>query len=70
MSVQEIKSEIARLSPSERSELESFLRAKRVAEQPGFREKVDAAQRRMDAGEAVNAVQLRAMLQANPAAAD
>ena len=70
MSVQEMKHQLERLSSDERSELESFLRAKRVAERPGFRDKVAAAQQRMDAGEAVTAAQLRALRQANPPAAD
>ncbi len=65
-----MKHQLERLSSDERSELESFLRAKRVAERPGFRDKVAAAQQRMDAGEAVTAAQLRALRQANPPAAD
>jgi len=65
MNVREVKRESARLSPSERSDLESFLRAKRVAERPEFRERVAAARRRMDAGEMVTTVQLRALLRAH-----
>jgi hypothetical protein len=68
MSVQEIKMQLERMSPGERSELESFLRAKRIVERPGYQEKVAVAQHRMDAGQAVTAAELRALLQANPAA--
>lgn len=70
VSVQEIKRHLERMSPDERSELESFLRAKRVAERPEFRQKVDAAQRRMEAGAAISASDLRKLLLANPARAD
>lgn len=62
--------QLERMSPAERSELESFLRAKRAVDRPGFREKVAAAQSRMDAGEAVTAAQLRALLQAHPPVAE
>lgn len=65
MNVQEVKLQLAQLSPSERSDLESFLRARRVADRPEFRERVAAAQQRMDAGEGVTAEQLRALLRAN-----
>jgi len=58
------------MSAHERSEVESFLRARRVAERPGFREKVAAAQRRMEAGKLVTASELRSLLQANPPAAE
>lgn len=70
VSVQDIKRHLEKMSPDERSELESFLKAKRAAERPGFREKVEAAQRRMDAGGAVSAADLRELLLANPAKAD
>lgn len=66
MSVQEMKMQLERMSPGERSELESFLRAKRAVERPGFPGKVAAAQKRMDEGLAVTAAELRALLQANP----
>ena len=67
MSVQEMKVQMERMSPDDRSELESFLRAKRVVDRPGFHEKLSAAQQRMDAGQAVTAAELRTLLQANPA---
>jgi hypothetical protein len=70
MSVQEVKSQLERMSPLERSELEAFLRAKRVADRPGFVDRVAEARRRMDAGDAVSAVELRAMLEANPPPAE
>lgn len=66
MSVQEMKTQLERMSPADRSELESFLRAKRVADRPGFSERIAAAQQRMDAGQAVTAGELRTLLQANP----
>jgi hypothetical protein len=62
MSFREIKQEIERLSPQEQEQLESFLKARRVAAAPEFRTKVEAAHRRMDGGEAVSAEQLRALL--------
>ncbi|HWA26258.1 MAG TPA: hypothetical protein VG734_11385 [Lacunisphaera sp.] len=65
-----MKLQLERMSPGERSELESFLRAKRAAEQPGFHDKIAAAQRRMDGGQAVTAAELRALLQANPPVAE
>jgi len=66
MSVQEMKIQLERMSPGERSELESFLRAKRAVDHPHFPGKVAAAQKRMDEGQAVSAAELRALLQANP----
>ena len=62
MSVLEIKHQIERLTPDEQSQLESFLKARRLAESPGFRDRVGAAHRRSAAGEAVTAAQLRALL--------
>jgi hypothetical protein len=70
MSVQELKTRLERMSAHERSEVESFLKAKRVADRPGFRERMVAAQRRMDAGEILTAAELRKLLQANPPAAE
>ena len=70
MSVQEMKDQLERMSPVERSELEAFLRAKRVVDRPGFSDRVAEAQRRMDAGDAVTAAELRAMLEANPPPAE
>jgi hypothetical protein len=64
MSVQEIKSQFDHLSTDERDQLESCLKTMRLAESPGFRARVDAAHRRMDAGEQVTSAQLRAMLKA------
>lgn len=66
MSVQELKVQLEQMSLGDRSELESFLRAKRVVDRPEFRERIAAAQQRMDAGQAVTAAELRAMLQASP----
>lgn len=62
MSVQEIKSQVALLPAGERDQLESYLKVLRLAESPDFRARVDAAHRRMDAGEQVTSAQLRAML--------
>jgi len=62
MSFGEIKREIDRLSLEERQQLESFLKAKRSAELPTFRSRVEAAHRRMDAGDAVSSAELRALL--------
>ena len=67
MSVLEIKHQIERLSPDEQAELESFLKARRVAESPGFSERAHAAHRRMDAGEAISSGQLRDLLSSRPA---
>ena len=69
MSVQEIKQQIDQLSVEEQLQLESFLKTRRVAEKSGFRDRVEAAHRRIDAGEAVSSAQLRALLaQQQPAA--
>lgn len=65
-----MKTQLEQMSPGERSELESFLRTKRVVDRPGFRERVAAAQQRMDAGQVVTAAELRARLQANPPVAE
>ena len=62
MSVQEIKRSIERLSAEERTELESFLRARRVATAADFAERVAAAHGRIDAGDAVSAQDLRTLL--------
>ena len=70
MSVQEMKMQLERMSPGERSELESFLRTKRAVDRPGFRDKIAAAQQRMDAGQVVTAAELRVLLQANPPVAE
>jgi hypothetical protein len=62
MSVQEIQSQISRLSAEEQLQVEAFLKTRRLANSSEFRARVDAAHRRMDAGESVSADQLRAML--------
>ena len=62
MSVQEIQSQISRLSAEEQLQVEAFLKTRRLANSSEFRVRVDAAHRRMDAGESVSANQLRAML--------
>lgn len=62
MSVQEIKLQIERLSVDELLQLESFLKARRVAETPGFRARIEQAHARMDRDEAVSAAELRALL--------
>ena len=62
MSVQEIQSVIAKLSAEEQLQLEAFLKTRRLANSAAFRERIEAAHRRMDEGEAVTAAQLRAML--------
>jgi hypothetical protein len=69
MSVLEIKHQIERLTPDEQSQLESFLKARRLAESPDFRERVSAAHRRSAAGEAITSAQLRALLHARSTAA-
>jgi hypothetical protein len=66
MSVLEIKSQFDRLTADERDQLESCLKTMRLAESPTFRARVDAAHRRMDAGEQVTSAQLRAMLKPEP----
>lgn len=58
--------QLERMSPGERSELESFLRAKRAVDRPGFRDRIAAAQQRMDEGQVVTAAELRTLLQTNP----
>jgi hypothetical protein len=62
MSVQEIQSQIAKLSAEEQFQLEAFLKTRRLANSIAFREKIEAAHSRMDAGNAVTATELRAML--------
>ena len=70
MSVQEIQSQIAKLSAEEQLQVEAFLKTRRLTNSTAFRAKIEAAHCRMDAGEAVTAMQLRAMLkQPAPAAA-
>ena len=61
MSVQQIK-QIDRLTVEEQLQVESFLKAKRVAEKAEFQQRVEAAHRRIDAGEVVSSAQLRALL--------
>ena len=62
MSVEEIKHQIDLLTAEEQLQLESFLRAKRVAESARFQQRLEEAHRRMNAGEGVSSVQLRAIL--------
>ncbi|MBI5771852.1 MAG: hypothetical protein HZA93_29035 [Verrucomicrobia bacterium] len=62
MSVQEIKQQIATLSLDDQAQLESYLRVTRAARAPGFQEHIEAAHRRMDAGQAISSSELRAML--------
>lgn len=65
-----MKKQLERMSAGDRSEVEAFLAARRIGERSGFRERVAAAQRRMDGGDAVSAAELRALLQANSPVAD
>jgi hypothetical protein len=62
MSVQEIKHQIDLLTVEEQLQLESFLRAKRVAESAHFQQRIEEAHRRMNAGEGVSSIQLRTLL--------
>lgn len=66
MTISELKLVFERLLPHERLELESFLRAKRGTETPGYSQKVAAAQARMDAGLGIDSVTLHRLLRENP----
>lgn len=68
MSVQEIQSQVMRLSAEEQLQVKAFLKTRRLANSAEFSARVDAAHRRMDAGESVSANQLRAMLKPLPPA--
>ena len=60
MSLLEIKQELQRLTAAELAEVEGFLRALRVKNSPGFRERIAEANRRMDAGEKISDEQIEA----------
>jgi hypothetical protein len=62
MSVQEIQSQISRLSREEQFQMEAFLKAQRLAQSPERKTKVAAAHRRMDTGHYVTMDELKALL--------
>ena len=62
MSVQDIKEQISQLTIDEQLQVEAFLKAKLVTSRTGYRNRVDAAHHRMDAGDSISSDQLRALL--------
>jgi hypothetical protein len=62
MSVQEIQSQVSKLSREEQLQVEAFLKAQRLAQSSEHKTKVAAAHRRMDAGHFVTMDELKALL--------
>ena len=62
MSVQEIQSQISRLTSEEKLEIEAFLRAQRLARSSEFKQSLKAAHERIDAGSFVTLAELKALL--------
>lgn len=69
MSVQEIKRQLEQLTAEEQQQVESFLKARRIAESAEYRQRVAAAHERMDRGEGVSSAELRAILARQQSAA-
>jgi hypothetical protein len=62
MSVQEIQSQISRLSREEQLQVEAFLKAQRLAQSPEHKAKITGANRRMEAGHYVTMDELKTLL--------
>lgn len=62
MSVQEIQSQISRLSREEQLQVEAFLKAQRLAQSPEHKTKITEANRRMEAGHYVTMDELKTLL--------
>ena len=62
MSVEEIQSQISKMTREEQLQVEAFLKAQRLAQSPEYRQRVTEAHRRMDAGHYVTLEELKALL--------
>jgi hypothetical protein len=60
MSVQEIQAQLGNLTPQELTDVERHIRVLRVITAPGYKERIAAAHRRMDAGEGVSSEEFEA----------
>ena len=62
MSVQEIQTQLEKLTPKELVEVEKRVRVLRVITAPGYKERVAEAHRRMDAGKMVKSEDFEARI--------
>lgn len=69
MSVQEIQSQLTKLSPEEQAGVARFLESLREAHSPAFARELAGRHREMDAGRKVSEAELARILAAKPAAA-
>lgn len=69
MSVQEINTQLEKLSPEELIEVEKRIRILRVITAPGYKERIAEAHKRMDAGHFVTQEQIEAEVTARKKAA-
>jgi hypothetical protein len=68
MSVQEIQSQLVRLTPEEQASVARFLASLRETHAPAFARELDARHREMDAGRKVTEAELARLLAAKPTA--
>lgn len=63
MSVQEIQAQLVSLTPEELSTIERHIRLLRVINAPSYKERITAANRRLDAGQGVTQEEFEARLE-------
>ncbi len=68
MSVQEIQSQLAKLTPLEKANVARFLDTLRETQTPAFASELSQRHREMDAGRKVSEAELARILAAKPAA--
>jgi hypothetical protein len=68
MSVQEIQSQLTKLSPKEQADVARFLDSLRETHSPAFARELTARHREMDAGRKLSEAELARILAAKPAA--
>ena len=66
MSVQEIQAQLGKLTPAELADVERRIHVLRVINAPGYKERIAAANRRLDAGQSVSSQQFEAKLNRSP----
>jgi hypothetical protein len=68
MSVQEIQSQLAKLSPAEQANVARFLDTLRETQSPTFAKELGQRHREMDAGRKISEAELARLLATKPAA--
>jgi hypothetical protein len=63
MSVQEIQTQLGNLTPEELTEVERHIRLLRVITAPGYKERITAANRRLDSGQGLPAEEFEAKIE-------